>query len=62
MWHLVLASVLMASPAAAPHAPVVVEKGVVHFEPLGDQKNIPDAIAWLPMSSRMNLKRNAICL
>ncbi len=42
MRHLVLASVLMASPAAAPHELPVVEKGVVHFEPVGDQKNIPE--------------------
>ncbi|HEV8062157.1 MAG TPA: prolyl oligopeptidase family serine peptidase [Gemmataceae bacterium] len=42
MRHLILACVLMAAPAAAPYASPVLEKGVVHFEPLGDQKNIPE--------------------
>lgn len=42
MWHLVLASTLLAPAASAPDAVASLEKGVVHFEPIGDQKNIPE--------------------
>ena len=42
MWPLVLTSVLMAPPFHAADVHPTVQKGVVKFEPLGDQHNIPE--------------------
>jgi dienelactone hydrolase len=57
MWHLVVAGVLMAPVAHASDARPGVEKGVVHLEPVGDQKDIPERYRLAATTFKFELEK-----